>query len=270
MSDWILLLPPSESKATPPKNGMSYESARKKKPLNTFYMIDAHREVVLTALEAAMERGHGLEDIFEVQGESLDDALRLNRACRKAPTLPARDLYNGVLYEALKLKTLPKRQQEVFNKSTLILSGLFGILRPLDRIPPYKLKISSNLGGTVGKIANYWRRPVSEILRIETRNKVVWDFLPDQHRRVWDGTGELRARHTVKFVKRVVHRGVADWKTISHHSKALKGALVRHLLKKNSSDPEALHDFEHPDGYSYSPSLSVRNSRASELVFAAE
>ncbi len=270
MSDWILLLPPSESKAIPPKNGMSYESARKKKSFNAFPELDEHREGLIRTLEMILGRGSGFEELFEAQGEALEEAVRLNRACRKAPTLPARELYNGVLFEALALSTLPKKHQAIFDRNTLIVSGLFGLVRPTDRIPPYKLKISANLGGRIGRVANFWRRPVSEIIRQEIRNKVVWDFLPEQHRRVWDGTGEARARHTVKFVKRVVYRGVAEWKTISHHSKSLKGALVRHLLKRNSGDPECLHDFQHPEGYEYSPSLSVRNPRASELVFAAE
>jgi cytoplasmic iron level regulating protein YaaA (DUF328/UPF0246 family) len=122
----------------------------------------------------------------------------------------------------------------------------------------------------VGKVGNYWRRPVSEILRRELKGKVVWDFLPDQYRRVWDSTGEIVAVHQVKFVKRVIRSGVAEWKTISHHSKSLKGALIRHLLMKDAATPKALKDFTHPDGYRYAPSLSVESRRRAMLVFAAE
>lgn len=270
MGDWLLLLPPSETKATPPKNGMKYDTARGKKITNSFKILEPLRQELILALTECMDRGIGLDRIFELRGAALDDALRINRAIVESTTLPARELYAGVLYQALNYKKLTKDEQKRFDSNTLIVSGLFGVLRPMDRIPPYKLKIGANIGGMVGKVANYWRQPASEIIRHEARQKVVWDFLPDQHRRVWDSSGEIRACHSVKFVKRVVHRGVAEWKTISHHSKALKGALVRHLLKKDAMNPKALHDFEHPDGYFYEPSLSVHSTRAAQLVFASE
>jgi len=111
---------------------------------------------------------------------------------------------------------------------------------------------------------------VSEILRRELKGKVVWDFLPDAHKRAWDGSGEIVARHQVKFVKRVVRSGVAAWKTISHHSNALKGALVRYLVENDAEDPAVLRKFTHPDGYKYAPSLSVESKRSALLVFAAE
>lgn len=270
MGDWVLLIPPSESKATAPGNGMLFENAWKSKRTNSLKELNPHREQLIEAVDTILKRRHRLEDIFEARGEALDECIRLNHALRESTTLPARDLYSGVMYEAIRYKTLSKDQKARYNKQTLIFSGLFGLVRPSDRIPPYKLKMSANLGGYIGKVANYWRTPVSEVLRQELKGKVVWNFLPDQHRRVWDGTGEIKANHTVKFVKRVVRSGVAEWKTISHHSKSLKGALIRHLLDKDASTPKALMDFEHPDGYKYSPSLSVRSRSQATLVFAAE
>ncbi len=270
MSDWVLLLPPSETKATPPGNGMTFDNAMKNKRTNSFKGLTANRERLYDALDTVLKRTGGWEEVFEVRGDALESAIRLNRAFRQSTTMPARDLYAGIMYSAIEYKTLGKKEKALFDKQTLIFSGLFGLLRPTDRIPPYKLKMSANLGGVVGKVANYWRGPVSEILRQELKGKVVWNFLPDQHRRVWDNSGEIKADHQVKFVKRVIRSGVAEWKTISHHSKALKGALIRHLLKKDAASPRALKDFTHPDGYHYEPSLSVESRRSALLVFAAE
>lgn len=270
MSDWVLLIPPSETKACPPGNGMIFDNAQKSRRTNAFKELDKPRAVLFESLEQVLARNGGWEDVFEVRGSSLEEALRLNRSFRESTTLPARDLYQGVMYKAIDYKTLGVKEKKLFDKQTLILSGLFGLLRPSDRIPPYKLKMGSNLGGVVGKVGNYWRRPVSEVLRRELRGKVVWDFLPDQYRRVWDNTGEIQADFQVKFVKRVIRSGVAEWKTISHHSKSLKGALIRHLLKKDAMSPKALKDFTHPDGYRYEPSLSVESKRSALMVFAAE
>lgn len=270
MSDWVLLIPPSESKAAPPGNGMAFANARKTKRTNYFRELEPHRETLYGALESVLARTGGWEDIFEVRGQALEEALRLNRSFRDSTTLPARELYTGIMYQAIDLKKLKKAERDLFDRQALIMSAMFGLLRPSDRIPPYKLKMGANLGNVVGKVSNYWRRPVSEILRRELKGKVVWNFLPDQYRRVWDQSGEIVACHQVKFVKRVIRSGVAEWKTISHHSKSLKGALIRHLLAKDAASPKALKDFTHPDGYHYEPSLSVESRREALLVFAAE
>jgi len=223
----------------------------------------------MLALEAALQRGTQLDVLFEATGPALMEAVRLNKNLEDAPAVPARELYAGAMYEAIGLKSMVSTEVKRFDGSVLMFSGLFGIVRPTDYIPPYRLKYGANLGGSVGKLLQFWRKPVSEVLRQEVRGKIVWDFLPDQHKRVWDNTGEFAARHQVKFVKRVIRSGVAEYKTISHHSKALKGALIRHLLRRNATDPSELHDFQHPDGYRYDEELSVNKTTDSMLVFAA-
>lgn len=270
MSGWILLLPPSESKANPPAKGIIYSEAVGSRKLNSFPELDPFREKVLSALDKALHRGSGLEELFEVTGASLAETIALNSALRKSPTLPARELYTGVMYLAVDFPALSASQRKLFDKNVLIISALYGAVRPTDAIAPYKLKIAANLGGAVGKIVHFWKRPVSEIIRREVRGKVVWDFLPDQHKRVWDGTGEVSARHEVKFVKKVVRSGIAEYKTISHHSKELKGALIRHLLARNAMSPKDLYDFHHPEGYRYNHELSYENKEGSQLVFAAD
>ncbi len=270
MSNWVLLIPPSESKATPPANGALYKNARANRKTNSFKELDKLRGMLIDEVQGAINRGTGLDKLFEVSGKSLKEAIDWNDRIMEATTLPARELYTGVMWEAINYKTLKAEEKKRFDKNTIIFSGLFGVLRPTDKIPAYKLKIGANMGGAVGRIINYWKRPVSEVLRKELRSKVVWDFLPDQHKRVWDNTGEVKARHQVKFVKRIIRSGVAEYKTISHHSKALKGALIRHLLAKDAASPKDLNDFVHPDGYRFNRDLSVIDRRQSLLVFAAD
>ncbi len=270
MSNWVLLLPPSELKAPAPESGETWDQVRKQPRYNAFAELDPMRMMVVRGLLGALERRRGLEQMFEVRGEALEEAIAVNRRILSAPTLPASQLYRGVMYEAIDWKSLSPEARNRLNHQTLILSGLFGLVCPTDRIPPYKLKMSANLGGLVGKVVNFWRVAISEILRRELKGKVVWDFLPDAHKRAWDGSGEITARHQVKFVKRVVRSGVAEWKTISHHSKALKGALVRFLVEHDVDDPVDLRKFTHPDGYKYVTTLSVESKRSSLLVFASE
>lgn len=270
MSNWLLLLPPSEGKATPKPTNKVYKDCLANKRYNSFPILNEHRLELIKALQDLINRQGGWEEIFEVKGVALEAAIRDNRNILEAPTLPARELYNGVLYTALNYPTLTKEQKELYNAQTLIFSGLYGLLRPTDRIARYKLKASADMGGLVGKLSHFWRSRIAEVLRTETRGKVIWNLLPEQHQRIAELPGDISAVHEIKFVKRVVRSGVAEWKTISHHSKNLKGAFVRYLLEKDPTKPKDLRDFTHPDGYQYEPSLSVESRSASQLVFAAE
>ena len=65
MSNWVLLIPPSESKADPPGNGMIYENARKTKKTNSFKELDRFRNMVMETLQDAVGRGSGLERLFD-------------------------------------------------------------------------------------------------------------------------------------------------------------------------------------------------------------
>ena len=269
MKGWILLVPSSDSKAVARLGAESYGKVRQNRKANSFHQLEPYRRQVIAALRAALHRGTQLDVLFESTGAALMEAVRMNQTLEDSPAHPARELYEGPMFEAIGLNSMKASELKRFDASVLMFSGLFGVLRPTDHIPPYRLKFAANLGGSVGKLMHFWRKPVSEIIRQEVRGKVVWDFLPDQHKRLWDNTGEFVAHHQIKFVKRVIRSGVAEYKTISHHSKGLKGALIRHLLRRNAHEPSELHDFKHPDGYRYSEELSVNKSNDSVLVFAA-
>ena len=71
---------------------------------------------------------------------------------RGAPAAPAAEVYSGVLYERLGLPELPKRAR----RRVLIASALWGVLRPEDRIPYYRLSAKAKLP-KVGGLAGFWR-----------------------------------------------------------------------------------------------------------------
>jgi hypothetical protein len=70
----------------------------------------------------------------------------------------------------------------------------------------------------------------------------------------------------VRFLDAVDRGGDRKLVTVSHWNKLLKGALVRHVLEHELTDPAGLVDFEHPQGYRYRPDLSS----AGDVVFVSE
>ena len=133
---------------------------------------------------------------------------------------------------ACSYKSLDPDAKECFGQTTIIMSGLFGMVRPYDMIPAYKLKMGGRLprGKTCSAI---WKSVITKSLAGESSDRVIWDLLPNEHAAAWNPAAvKYSARYTVKFLNRTPN---GELKTVNHWSKLLKGALVRHLV----SNPES-------------------------------
>ena len=263
MADYILLLPPSESKAAGGKKRPSWPDIADDPRANAFAALNDPRRAVMDALQAAVaDPSVDPAKLFGVKGEALEAALGVNAALPNGPLLPASQRYTGVMFDHLAYGEMETRARTAFNKRALLFSGLWGLLRPRDLIPDYKLKMDASLPG-LGPLATYWRPHISAVLNPLAARKVVWDLLPGVHARAWDGKTDYVARWQVKFVE---EKG-GKLRTVTHWSKALKGALVRTICANRVTDPAALCDFRHPEGYIYRPEQSDLGVRGGTLLF---
>lgn len=263
MADYILLLPPSEGKAAGGSKRTNWPALADDPKRNAFPALNEPRAAVLQALHAALaDPAVDDEKLFGVKGEALDAALAVNGALPGGPLLPAIERYTGVMFDFLDYAGMAPRVRTAFNGHALLFSGLWGLLRPRDLIPDYKLKMDASLPA-LGPLATFWRPHVSAALNPLAARKVVWDLLPGAHARAWDGKADYAARWQVKFVEA---KG-GKLRTVTHWSKALKGALVRYICANRVTDPAALCDFSHPEGYVYRPEQSKLSKRGGELLF---
>lgn len=225
----LILLPPSEGKT----------EARRGKPLDLSALAFADdltetRRSVMTALADLCaddpEKAREVLDLTPGQASGLARNLRLETA----PTLTAAQLYSGVLFDHLGLLDLPADARRRANRTVLISSGLWGVLRPNDRVPPYRLSGGASLPA-LGTVAGVWRPPLAGALPRWVGRKVVLDLRSGAYAAAWRPTGDVASR-TVTV--QVTHNG----KVVSHHNKATKGLLARALLCANVDPrtPEAL------------------------------
>jgi cytoplasmic iron level regulating protein YaaA (DUF328/UPF0246 family) len=178
----LILLPPSEGKQAP----------RRGKPLD------------LAALAYA-------EALVAPRGAVLD---AVGPALREAPTAAAMRVYTGVLFQALRLAELPGPAR----RRVLIFSGLWGVVRPGDRIPGYKLPVGTGVPG-LGPLAAHWRSPLR-------------DALPDRGLVVDLRSGPYAAMWSPRKAKVVTVRAFTPGgKVISHMVKATRGRVARVLLE---------------------------------------
>ena len=83
-------------------------------------------------------------------------STKINYKIKTSQDLSSISRYNGVLYDFLDYSSLDETTKSLFNDSIIIFSGLFGLLRPLDKIPDYKLKMGAKLIDGI-KLSKYWK-----------------------------------------------------------------------------------------------------------------
>src|SRR5699024_11183591 len=117
---------------------------------------------VLEALTAASSR-RDAATLLGV-GASLGAQIARNTTLTEAPTAPADQVYTGVLYAAAGLAELTGAARRRANASVRIVSALWGVLAPGDRIPAYRLSMGTTLPG-IGPLARYWSSALGTDLR---------------------------------------------------------------------------------------------------------
>ena len=164
-------------------------------------------------------------------GTTQIDEVGRNAALPEAPTARADHVYAGVLYEALDLASLDAAARRRATSWLAVTSSLFGLVRPGDRIPAYRLAGGVSLPGT-GPVATWWSSPPRR------RGPRCGRARPGGRPALLDVRPVLAARRrpAPKVVTvRVLHEVAGVRKVVSHFNKATKGRLVRTLLEDGTA-----------------------------------
>lgn len=171
-------------------------------------------------------------------GATLTDEVSRNAHLASAHAARADKIYTGVLYEAMDLPSLEGAAKRRASSWVAIASGLFGLLRPSDRIPAYRLAGDVRLPG-IGGVAGFWREQLDDAVREAAGKGLVIDLRSSTYAAFWRPEPDL-ARRVVTV--RVLHEVDGTRKVVSHFNKATKGRIVRALLRDggNPSSPRQL------------------------------
>ena len=254
MPNFSILLAPSEGKAI---GGNPFApdmfDYRTSNTFNYFKVLNPERRALIDALHAVVRNGEtDLEQLFGVKNETLEASVEANLNIYTAPLMSALDRYNpGIMYQAMDFQGLPTGAQRRLLEEGIIFSGMFGLLRPDDLIPDYRLKMDATLPG-IGKISKYWKEMVSRELNDTLTDRFVWNLLPKVHEEVWNNEETYEAMVRVQFMRKV--RG--ELKAVTHDVKPLRGKLVNFIVQETLEDLELFMEWRHPSGYKVDPSLS--------------
>ncbi|MVW73584.1 MULTISPECIES: peroxide stress protein YaaA [unclassified Bordetella] len=194
--------------------------------------------------------------------------LNVNRYAEWKPTFTqdnARQAvlaFNGDVYEGLQASSLSQARLEWAQDHVAILSGLYGVLRPLDLMQPYRLEMGTRLATPKGKnLYEFWGTSIADYLNerlADQKSPIIVNLASEEYFKSVDQK-VLKAR-VVQCVFQDWKNGA--WKVISFHAKRARGLMARYAIEHKVAKPEGLQKFD-SEGYAYDADASS----ADKLVF---
>ncbi len=189
-----------------------------------------------------------------------DDLARLNRDRFKAfedvpdpeTTRPAALAFAGDTYQGLEAESLDPDEMKWAQDHLRILSGLYGVLRPLDAIQPYRLEMGSKLKTRRGSnLYDYWRDDISKALNAQA-DEVGTDTLINCASQEYFGAVAPKALKLKVITPQFMEdkRDGKGPKIVSFFAKKARGAMARFIVQNRLTDPDAIKDFD-LGGYAY-------------------
>lgn len=168
---------------------------------------------------------------------------------------PAVLMFNGDVYHSLKAETFSVSEFETAQKQLRILSGVYGLLKPLDLIQPYRLEMGTNVS-IAGKknLYDFWKAKITAKLNqefSETGKKVLVNLASNEYFSAID-TKKLKARIITPSFKE--HKN-GQFQMVSFFAKRARGLMSRFIIQNNISDPEEMKAFD-LEGYFFNNGLS--------------
>ena len=163
--------------------------------------------------------------------------------------------FNGDVYEGLDAKTLSAKDLDWAQTHVAMLSGLYGILRPLDWMQPYRLEMGTKLANPRGKdLYAWWGDQLAQYLNGELAKQgddVVINLASQEYFKSVKRKA-LKAR-VVECVFEDWKNG--QWKIISFHAKRARGLMARHAIVNRATKLDDLTSFD-TEGYAYDAAAS--------------
>lgn len=166
------------------------------------------------------------------------------------------DAFRGDVYRGLKAESFKPRSVEYANDHLRILSGLYGILKPLDRILPYRLEMGTKLQNPNGKdLYHFWGEKIGDAIRNDldqTKSKFLLNLASNEYFKACGKQGFDTPVVAPKF--REIRKGKPVMITL--YSKIARGTLASWVIRKRARTLKKLTAFDE-DGYQYSSEYST-------------
>ena len=170
-------------------------------------------------------------------------------------TTPAAFTFNGEVYQGLEVESLSATDLEFAQEHLLILSGIYGVLKPLDSMQEYRLEMGTKLNNAKGpNLYHFWSEVIAKEINSQEKELVVNLASNEYFKAV--NQKELEAVVVTPIFKDFK---IDKYKVISFYAKKARGLMARFIIKNKISDSEGLKRFNSA-GYQFSVSESTPHS----------
>ncbi|MCB1757017.1 MAG: peroxide stress protein YaaA [Gammaproteobacteria bacterium] len=168
---------------------------------------------------------------------------------------PAVFAFKGDVYEGLQAYDFKAADLDFAQKHLRILSGLYGVLRPLDLMQPYRLEMGTRLQNPAGKnLYEFWDRRVTDLLNADLKkhaNKTLINLASNEY---------FKSVKKKNLDAQIITPQFRDWKNgqykmISFFAKKARGMMSRFIISERIDKTEEIKNFA-MEGYTFSPKLS--------------
>jgi cytoplasmic iron level regulating protein YaaA (DUF328/UPF0246 family) len=173
---------------------------------------------------------------------------------------PAVYAFNGDVYIGLDAYTIPPAKVNKLQDSLRILSGLYGLLKPLDLIQPYRLEMGTHLPvGENKNLYEFWKKSITDALNEELKEGELFVNLASQE---YFGAVDVKALKVPVITPEFKDYKDGKLRMVSFFAKKARGMMVRYIIDYNVKTLKGLKGFNY-DGYAFDSKLSKGNT----LVF---
>lgn len=171
-----------------------------------------------------------------------------------ADTMPAMLAYNGQAYKHLKANTLSSDAMEFAQDHVWITCFLYGLLRPMDAIVPYRMEHCVTLEATHDKpVSQFWKDKLTDVLieSVKADDGILVHLSTEEYEHLFDWKRvmeEVKVVHSLFYVR----QANGSLKMQAVWAKSCRGAMVRFILQNRITNPEELRAFSY-EGFEYSP-----------------
>lgn len=166
--------------------------------------------------------------------------------------------FAGDVYQSLETEAYEQEQYDYAQRHVRILSGLYGLLKPLDLIQAYRLEMGTRLSTEKGKnLYDFWGTSIQELLledMAETNSDVLINLASNEYFK----SVKAKTLNTRVITPQFKDEKDGKIKMISFFAKQARGAMVDYAIKERVKDVALLKDFKGM-GYQYQEELSTEN-----------
>ncbi len=165
--------------------------------------------------------------------------------------------FNGDVYRSIEAATLTQAQCEYAQEHVGILSGLYGLARPMDLVQPYRLEMGTRISFKNGNLYDFWQKTLTKALqeRLNTHaSKTIINLASNEYSQAINKKDFQNNWIDIDFKE--FKEG--KYKTVGIFAKRARGMMIRHILDHNIDTPDELKNFN-VSNYEFNNELSSPN-----------